>query len=124
MISRCPWQLVCAAANFVKISCWVVWFLRFLQEEIFQCLFCFIWIESRFPLDYHSVILIRSLFIISAGSKGLRTVEERDALSSSNYPNDSKFPDRLFVYTNKSKDLSIEPFENPVKIGDKVRTGH
>ena len=70
------------------------------------------------------MILIRSLFIISAGSKGLRTVEERDALSSSNYPNDSKFPDRLFVYTNKSKDLSIEPFENPVKIGDKVRTGH
>ena len=61
---------------------------------------------------------MRFLFIISAESKGLQTVEKSDVSSSNNFAKDSKLSGRSFIYTKKSKGPSIEPCGTPARIGD------
>ena len=61
---------------------------------------------------------MRSLFIISAESKGLQTVEKIDVSSGNRFAKDSKLSGRPFIYTKKSKDPSNEPCGIPARTGD------
>ena len=61
---------------------------------------------------------MRSLFIISAESKGLQTVEKIDVSSGNRFAKDSKLSGRPFIYTKKSKGPSNEPCGIPARTGD------
>ena len=67
---------------------------------------------------------MRSLFIISAERKRLQTAETSDLSSANNFVTESKFSERSFMYTKKSKGPNIKSCGTPAKIGDQVEYGH
>ena len=61
---------------------------------------------------------MRSLFITSPESKGLKTVEKSDVSSEKDEKKDSKLSGRSFIYTKRSKGPSIETCGTPARTGD------
>ena len=57
----------------------------------------------------HSLILIRLLFIISAESKGLPTVQKSDVSSENNFAKYSKLSGSLITYTKDNRGSNIDP---------------
>ena len=116
-IPRCFWQAVCATRASLKYTMWWSVFLYF-REKI---TFCVCLVISGLKDIFHwlaKLMLIRSLFIISAESKGLKTVGKSDASSGNNFVKDSKLSGMWFIYTKKSKGPNIEPCGTPARIGD------
>ena len=71
-------------------------------------------------------ILMRSLLIISAKSKGLQTVEESDVSSANNFAIDSMLSGRSFMYTKKSKGPAqvLSPVEFMPELVTNLRSDH
>ena len=94
----------------------MVCFLRFSSENNFLSLFGLSGLKDIFHWLVHSLILMRSLFIISAESKQLLMIKKSDYIIYKN----SKLPGRSFMYTKKSKGPSIELCGTPARIGDQL----
>ena len=108
-ISVCYWSMI-------KIYYGMVYFLRFLWENRFLCLFGYIWVERHFPLisplaNFNEILVHNLCRRDYKWSKKVMYHLQIIFLKILSY-------ERSFIYTKKSKGPSIEPCGTPARTGD------
>ena len=81
-------------------------------------------LKNIFHCYAHSLILMRSLFIISIESTGLSAVENSDVSSANNFTSNSKFSGRSFMCTKKGRCPSAKLVDTLPKLMIHLKTGH